>query len=64
MAESTFTPFAIIPIPKYDPKDIKNDFGYKGQPDLPLENNSILEQQLLLAKPMMQVSNWLQKFKK
>ena len=37
---------------------------YQGQPDLPLENVSILEQQLLLAKPMMQVSNWLQKFKK
>lgn len=51
MPDKEFTPFAIIPTPKYNKKDIENDFGYKGQPDKPVENVTILEDALGMTPP-------------
>jgi hypothetical protein len=48
MPDKNFTPYAIVPNKKYSDKDIKNDFGYKGQPDLPVEPITALEDAIML----------------
>jgi hypothetical protein len=47
MPDTNFTPYAIVPNKKYSEKDLKNDFGYKGQPDQPLEEITFIEDALL-----------------
>lgn len=46
MSDNKFTPYAIVPNKKYSQEDIKNDFGYKGKPDLPIEPVTALEDAL------------------
>lgn len=52
MPDKEFTPFAIIPVPKYNKKDLENDFGYKGKPDKPLEPITALEDALMMRNPL------------
>jgi hypothetical protein len=52
MPDSNFTPYAIVPNKKYSEKDLKNDFGYKGQPDLPIEQVTAIEDALLVPLGM------------
>lgn len=50
MPESNFTPYAIVPNKKYSQEDIKNDFGYKGQPDQPVQPITAIEDALMWMK--------------
>lgn len=47
MSDNKFTPYAIVPNKKYSQEDINNDFGYKGKPDLPVEQVTAIEDALM-----------------
>jgi len=56
MPDNNFTPYAIVPNKRYSEKDLKNDFGYKGRPDEPIEQVTFIEDAFMMNNPIKKVT--------